>query len=151
MKELKIVQGPSHNGSGACIQIDKKRYSSQEFSPRFDLIGTRVVVHIDPEDARAVQAFDSNGLPLGELVAHGHSRHAKRYRAMLGTLNRLPEPGVIRDFGSDVVDVCRNQLLRHAGEQAEKSTQEDQPCRLTGGGTRERITSHEAVNRRDIR
>ncbi|MGM9488065.1 hypothetical protein [Ideonella sp. YS5] len=121
-RESKPVRGNLDKGRRPYVQIDKERYSSPEFSSRFDLVGVRIVVHIDEEDMRAVEAFDPQGLPLGQLVALGQYRHTKHSRAMRKIINGLYKAGVVHcDFGGDLVDAYHNHLIQRSVEQAEKA------------------------------
>src|SRR6185436_8241964 len=47
------------------------RYQNEVLARSPDLIGTKLTLHVDPDDLRCIKAFLPDGTELGILTAHG--------------------------------------------------------------------------------
>ncbi len=84
-----VVRGNPKTGKRPYIQIDRVRYTSPVLADSAQLIGRKLVVHIDEDDMRQVKVFLDNGAELGFLTAQGkwsNTKHSRRTRQAINSL-----------------------------------------------------------------
>lgn len=94
------------------VQIDKVHYTNEILSKRFDLIGSRVIVHLrEEEDIRHVDCFLENGEHIGpiEVIAQGW-RATKHTRSVRRAINESIERGDINSDSDDLVSAYLSML-----------------------------------------
>lgn len=116
--ELRPIRGTMKKGHvrRPYVQIDKAHYTNEVLSRRFDLIGSRVIVHIrEEEDIRHVDCFLESGEHIGpiEVIAHGW-RATKHTRSVRRAINEAIERGDISSDSDDLVSAYLSMLADRA-------------------------------------
>jgi len=87
--EQKTVRGDLKNGRRPYIQLDGVQYTSPILAEAGTFIGKKLIIEIDEDDYRQVQAFTLDGSDLGFLKAKGRwgvTRHSRRTRKAINSL-----------------------------------------------------------------
>ncbi|QZC93077.1 hypothetical protein K2E96_18860 [Pseudomonas sp. ERGC3:05] len=89
VKEIVYVRGGGKSGRLPHIKIDRARYTSGILKDAAELIGVKILVSINENDMRTVEAYTLDGMPIGTLVAEGRwnlSAHDRRTRRAINSL-----------------------------------------------------------------
>lgn len=116
--EIRPVRGAMKKGylRRPYVQIDKVHYTNEVLSNRFDLIGSRVIVHIrEEEDFRHVDCFLENGEHIGliEVIAKGW-RASRHTRSVRRAINEAIERGDVNSDSDDLVSAYLSILADRA-------------------------------------
>lgn len=108
------VCGSLKKGRRPYVQCDQVEYTSQNLSQRYELIGTRIAVHVNEFDMRSMIAFEpATGRPLGELIARGGWAHTCHTRTDRRNVNSLRATGELQvDEGDDPIVEYMEHLTR---------------------------------------
>lgn len=90
--ESRVVRTNLDAGLRPYINLDGARYSSQRLRNATDLVGKKILIHINESDMRVVQAFRVTGEALGPLKVQGswdQRAHSRRVRKTINSLKRL--------------------------------------------------------------
>ena len=89
VKQEVYVRGGGKSGRLPNVKIDRVRYTSGILKDATELIGVKILVSINENDMRSVEAFTLDGMPIGTLVAEGRwnlSAHDRRTRRAINSL-----------------------------------------------------------------
>ena len=75
--ETRVVRGSFESGVAPHITLAKARYTNPVLSRSPELFGTELLIKIDPDDYRAVEAVLPDGTSLGTLTVLGYWRKTK--------------------------------------------------------------------------
>lgn len=123
------IEIETHTVRGACVagklkrpyvQVDKATYTNPELASQFALIGKPVVLHVQEEDMRTVEAFLEDGTRLGLLTVRERGwRRTKHSRDLRKQINRMRDARELADIrGGDYVAAFLEHLARRALESA---------------------------------
>ena len=77
MEITRIVMGDLRRGRRPYVQIHGQRYSNSTLWETPTMIGTRLIIQIDPEDAHQINAFLPNGKQVGALYRFGRGTESR--------------------------------------------------------------------------
>ena len=105
------IAGSVKNRKAPYVEIDGQLYRSEKLSPRYDLIGCKVLVHV-PQDMRTVEAYLDSGEYFGSLQIEDRgwrkSAHDRSIRKAINSL--IYKRQLIVPAEADPI-VCYLQLL----------------------------------------
>lgn len=107
------IAGSIKNGRRPYIQLDEGKYTNDILSQSWDLIGTKVEVHIKG-DYRSVRVFLANGQEFGTLGVTGAWSYSFHTREMRKEILRLQRQNVLPHRGADPV----SDFTRHLATKA---------------------------------
>lgn len=126
--EFRVVCADLDSGLRPYINLDGARYSSRRLKDATDLIGKKILIHVNESDMRVVQAFYVTGEPLGPLKVQGawdQRAHTRKVRKKINSLKRLKIISYLS--GECPVDVylrylyAKAEKMRLAGKQDRSS------------------------------
>jgi putative transposase len=125
--ERHVIRGSRRQGRRPYIQIDTQHYTNPFLADAVDLIGTELVVHIDPRDMRSVRAFFPNGQELGDLMVTGRWGISAWSREEGRQIRSLIDAGTLQlDAGADPVE-CFHRYLAMQAQEAARAQKAKQP------------------------
>jgi hypothetical protein len=86
--EYCVVRGGGVSHAAPHIVVDKARYTNDRLKKTPGLIGTKLLVKINPKDLRSVEAFLPDGESLGALTVLGYWRNTKHSRLTRKLINK---------------------------------------------------------------
>ncbi|RAU48001.1 MULTISPECIES: hypothetical protein [unclassified Pseudomonas] len=86
--EYCIVRGSAEGGIAPHITLDKARYTSPFLANSLGLIGTKLMIKVNPKDMRTVEAFLPSGEGIGTLTVLGYWRNTPHSRATRKAINQ---------------------------------------------------------------
>ncbi|HEX8286833.1 MAG TPA: hypothetical protein VF556_02490 [Pyrinomonadaceae bacterium] len=115
IEAIRVVRGNSSNGRRPFINYEGERYSNDILGRSSDLIGTKLILRIDPDDGRYMLAFLPNGQEFGVLTARGVWGHVPHTLEQRRVCMALRNDGVIKyTSGQDPIHVLNDYLERQA-------------------------------------
>ena len=108
VQECRSVRGGRNEGRRPYIQIDRVMYTNDVLKKSPRLIGTRVVVNIDEDDLRTVEAFAPGGASLGVLMASKRWRYTRHSRRTRRAINSLIQKRLL--FEAEHPDIVRGYM-----------------------------------------
>ena len=138
------------------VQIDKVHYTSDFLSDRFDLIGSRVIIHIrEEEDMRCVDCYLESGEKIGpiEVISRGW-RATKHTRSVRRAINEAIEQGDVDSNSDDVVSAylatlaerTRQDILAKPQKVSSSASALAETLRVTGSSIPPHKFSQRSVN-----
>ena len=75
--EIRLVRGNVESGIAPYITLDKAKYTNSELARSPNLINTELLIKINPDDYRYVEAILPDGVSLGTLTVLGYWRKTR--------------------------------------------------------------------------
>ncbi|MFC5606131.1 hypothetical protein [Variovorax soli] len=133
------VRGNYEEGRRPYVEIDESRYTSPSLAERFDLIGERVVAHVDGSDMREVPLYSEKGASLGTAVPDKlYWRENKHSRWLRKQVNKAVRRGYIDNAASNPIE----QFIALSARAAYDGHNPARP-KVSKDGTRAAAASHE--------
>jgi hypothetical protein len=123
------VRGALKTGRTPYVEFANGEYSSPELSGRCDLIGHKIVAHVDARDGRTAEAYELSGRLIGTLkVRRGWAltRHSLELRKAICALRNAGE--LIIDEAADPVQAYCRYLADKARSERRASRQTISPA-----------------------
>lgn len=109
------VQGSKDKGKRPHLYLQEETYAGSVLSGCWDLLGKRIMVHMNRRDARYMRLFLANGESLGTAVVMGRWRHVPHTLKQRILINKLIRDGQLRvGYDEDPIAAHLAQIVNGA-------------------------------------
>jgi hypothetical protein len=136
---VKRIRGSQKSGLRPYVQYQHARYRNPELANSFDLVGSKVVIHVRSADVSTIDAFLPSGEPLGNLMAEGRwgeVSHSEEVRKEIGQL--INAAGYHLGPETDPVQELLQRYANEASQDAKKK-----PKKVSKAATKLAKVAHE--------
>lgn len=116
------IRGSLEKGSRPAIKFERQNYTNKVISRDFQLVGKKVLLHVDPNDIRVLEVYlAETGESLGKICVMGRWRRQPHSLEFRRQINRaIADKRLIVPEGMDPVTAMHDALKRRAAKQGRK-------------------------------